>query len=100
MKAIVVIFAMGCRERTRKNIKIPWDRSSCILSVDTAQRHTKIKGLIQGKDIFILESGRIGLIIARRMKLEGADVKVVLEIMPYSSVLDGNSKSVNCCIRW
>jgi len=55
--------------------------------------------LIQGKDIFILESGRIGLIIARRMKLEGADVKVVLEIMPYSSVLDGNSKSVNCCIR-
>jgi len=90
LKAKTIILAMGCRERTRENIIIPGDRPSGILSAGTAQRYTNIEGYIPGKEIIILGSGDIGLIMARRMKLEGANVKAVLEIMPYSSGLVRN----------
>src|SRR6056297_2064322 len=90
LKSKTIILAMGCRERTRENIIIPGDRPSGILSAGTAQRYTNIEGYIPGKEIIILGSGDIGLIMARRMKLEGANVKAVLEIMPYSSGLVRN----------
>ncbi|MBS3811890.1 MAG: FAD-dependent oxidoreductase [Halanaerobiales bacterium] len=90
IKAETIILAMGCRERTRENIQIPGDRPAGILSAGTAQRYTNIEGFIPGKEVMILGSGDIGLIMARRMKLEGADVKAVLEIMPFSSGLVRN----------
>ncbi len=90
MKANTIILAMGCRERTRENIQIPGDRPAGILSAGTAQRYTNIEGFIPGKEVIILGSGDIGLIMARRMKLEGANVKAVLEIMPFSSGLVRN----------
>ncbi|MGM0445413.1 MAG: NAD(P)/FAD-dependent oxidoreductase [Bacillota bacterium] len=90
LKSKTIILAMGCRERTRENIKIPGNRPSGILSAGTAQRYTNIEGYLPGKEVIILGSGDIGLIMARRMKLEGANVKAVLEIMPYSSGLVRN----------
>src|SRR6056297_349418 len=90
IKADAIILAMGCRERTRENIKIPGDRPAGIFSAGTAQRYTNIEGYMPGKEVIILGSGDIGLIMARRMKLEGANVKAVLEIMPYSSGLVRN----------
>ncbi|MFO7815909.1 MAG: FAD-dependent oxidoreductase [Halanaerobiales bacterium] len=90
LKGETIVLAMGCRERTRENIQIPGDRPSGILSAGTAQRYTNIEGYMPGKDVVILGSGDIGLIMARRMKLEGADVKAVLEIMPFSSGLIRN----------
>ncbi len=90
VKGKTIILAMGCRERTRENIKIPGDRPSGILSAGTAQRYTNIEGYMPGEKVVILGSGDIGLIMARRMKLEGADVKAVLEIMPFSSGLVRN----------
>jgi|SRR6056297_310773 len=90
IKAETIILAMGCRERTREKIQIPGDRPAGILSAGTAQRYTNIEGFIPGKEVMILGSGDIGLIMARRMKLEGADVKAVLEIMPFSSGLVRN----------
>lgn len=90
LKAKTIVLAMGCRERTRENIQIPGDRPSGILSAGTAQRYTNIEGYMPGKKVVILGSGDIGLIMARRMRLEGADVKAVLEIMPFSSGLVRN----------
>jgi NADPH-dependent 2,4-dienoyl-CoA reductase/sulfur reductase-like enzyme len=90
VKGETIVLAMGCRERTRENIKIPGDRPSGILSAGTAQRYTNIEGYMPGKEVVILGSGDIGLIMARRMRLEGADVKAVLEIMPFSSGLVRN----------
>ncbi|MCF8001738.1 MAG: FAD-dependent oxidoreductase [Halanaerobiales bacterium] len=90
VKGKTIVLAMGCRERTRENIQIPGDRPSGILSAGTAQRYTNIEGYMPGEEVVILGSGDIGLIMARRMKLEGADVKAVLEIMPYSSGLVRN----------
>ena len=90
LKGKTIVLAMGCRERTRENIKIPGDRPSGILSAGTAQRYTNIEGYMPGKSVVILGSGDIGLIMARRMRLEGADVKAVLEIMPFSSGLVRN----------
>ena len=90
IKADAVFLAMGCRERTRENIKIPGDRLAGVFSAGTAQRYTNIEGFVPGKEVVILGSGDIGLIMARRMKLEGANVKAVLELMPYSSGLVRN----------
>lgn len=88
--ANAVVLAMGCRERTREAINIPGDRPAGVLTAGTAQRYVNIEGYMPGKEVVILGSGDIGLIMARRMRLEGAKVKAVLEIMPYSSGLVRN----------
>jgi len=85
-----VIVATGCRERPRGAINIPGSRPSGIFSAGTAQKLVNIKGYMPGKNVVILGSGDIGLIMARRMTLEGARVLAVCEIMPYSSGLKRN----------
>ncbi len=90
LKAKAVILAMGCRERPRGALGIPGFRPSGIFSAGTAQRFVNIEGLMPGKEVVILGSGDIGLIMARRMTLEGAKVKVVAELMPYSGGLKRN----------
>ncbi|TQI68393.1 NAD(P)/FAD-dependent oxidoreductase [Clostridium sp. KNHs216] len=85
-----VILAMGCRERTREALTIPGERPSGVMTAGTAQRYVNVEGYLPGKEIVILGSGDIGLIMARRLTLEGANVKGVLEIMPYSTGLVRN----------
>jgi len=85
-----IILSMGCRERTRGAINIPGDRSSGIFNAGAAQRYINIEGYMPGKEVVILGSGDIGLIMARRMSLEGAKVKAVVELMPYSNGLNRN----------
>ncbi len=85
-----VILAMGCRERTRGALKIPGERPAGVLTAGAAQRFVNIEGYMPGKEVVILGSGDIGLIMARRMTLEGANVKMVCEIMPYSGGLRRN----------
>lgn len=88
--ADAIILAMGCRERPRGALNIPGYRPAGIYSAGTAQKLTNIDGLMPGKDVVILGSGDIGLIMARRMTLEGAKVHVVAELMPYSGGLKRN----------
>jgi len=83
IKAKSVILAMGCRERSRGALNIPGSRPAGIYTAGTAQRFVNIEGYMPGRKIVILGSGDIGLIMARRMTLEGAEVKMVCEIMPY-----------------
>lgn len=90
IKAGAVILAMGCRERPRGALNIPGYRPAGIFSAGTAQRLMNIEGYSVGKEVVILGSGDIGLIMARRMTLEGAKVKVVAELMPYSGGLKRN----------
>lgn len=90
IKAKSIILAMGCRERPRGAINIPGSRCAGIYSAGTAQKFVNIEGFMPGKEIVILGSGDIGLIMARRMTLEGAKVKAVVELMPYSSGLKRN----------
>lgn len=85
-----VILAMGCRERTRGAISIPGSRPAGIFTAGSAQRYVNIEGYMVGKRIVILGSGDIGLIMARRMTLEGAKVLACVELMPYSSGLNRN----------
>lgn len=85
-----IILAMGCRERTRGAINVPGTRPSGIYTAGTAQRFINMEGYIPGKNVVILGSGDIGLIMARRMTLEGAKVQCVLELMPYSNGLERN----------
>ena len=85
-----VILAMGCRERARGALNIPGYRPAGIYSAGTAQRYVNIEGRMPGKEVVILGSGDIGLIMARRMTLEGAKVKLVAELMPYSGGLKRN----------
>jgi NADPH-dependent 2,4-dienoyl-CoA reductase/sulfur reductase-like enzyme len=92
VKAKAVILAMGCRERTRGAIAIPGYRPSGIWTAGTAQRYLNMEGYLVGKKVFILGSGDIGLIMARRMTLEGAKVCGVAELMPYSNGLPRNIK--------
>lgn len=89
-KAKAVILAMGCRERPRGAINIPGYRPAGIYTAGTAQRLLNVEGLLVGKNVMILGSGDIGLIMARRMTLEGAKVKAVAEIMPFSGGLKRN----------
>ena len=89
-KAKAIVLAMGCRERPRGALNIPGFRPAGIYSAGTAQRFVNIEGFMPGREIVILGSGDIGLIMARRLTLEGAKVKVVAEIMPYSSGLKRN----------
>ncbi len=85
-----IVLAMGCRERTRGAIGIPGARVSGILTAGTAQRYVNMEGYMVGKRVIVLGSGDIGLIMARRMVLEGAEVLACLEIMPYSGGLARN----------
>ena len=88
--AQAVVLAMGCRERTRGAISIPGTRCSGIFTAGAAQRYVNIEGYMVGKRLVILGSGDIGLIMARRMTLEGAKVLACVELMPYSSGLNRN----------
>lgn len=90
LRARAVILAMGCRERPRGALNIPGFRPAGIFSAGTAQRLVNIEGRMPGKEVVILGSGDIGLIMARRMTLEGAAVKLVAELMPYSGGLKRN----------
>ena len=90
LEAKAVVLAMGCRERSRGALNIAGSRPAGIYSAGTAQKYVNIKGYLPGKNVVILGSGDIGLIMARRMTLEGAKVHAVCEIMPYSSGLKRN----------
>ena len=90
MTTKTVILAMGCRERSRGALNIPGYRPAGVYSAGTAQRLVNIEGFMPGRKVVILGSGDIGLIMARRMTLEGAKVQVVAELMPYSGGLKRN----------
>ncbi len=90
IEADAVVLAMGCRERSRGAMNIPGYRPAGIYSAGTAQRYVNIEGRMPGREVVILGSGDIGLIMARRMALQGAKVKMVAEIMPYSGGLRRN----------
>ena len=85
-----LVFAMGCRERTRAQIRVPGTRPAGVYTAGTAQRWVNVEGFMPGKRFVILGSGDIGMIMARRLTLEGAQVERVLEIMPYLSGLSRN----------
>ncbi len=90
LKAKSIVLAMGCRERTRGAISIPGTRPAGVLTAGAAQRYVNIEGHMVGKRVVILGSGDIGLIMARRMTLEGAKVLACVELMPYSGGLQRN----------
>lgn len=96
VKAKAIILAMGCRERTRGAIHIPGFRPAGVWTAGTAQRYLNMEGYLVGKKVFLLGSGDIGLIMARRMTLEGAEVLGVAEIMPYSN---GLPRNIQQCLR-
>ena len=82
-----VVLAMGCRERPRGALGIPGTRPAGIFTAGTAQRYVNMEGCMVGKKVLVLGSGDIGLIMARRMTLEGAQVVACVELMPYSAGL-------------
>ena len=90
IRAQAVVLAMGCRERPRGALNIAGTRPAGIWSAGTAQRMVNMEGYLPGRQVVILGSGDIGLIMARRMTLEGAEVKAVAEVMPYSGGLKRN----------
>ena len=90
INATAIILAMGCRERPRGALDIPGSRASGIMTAGTAQKYVNIDGYMPGQKIVILGSGDIGLIMARRMTLEGAKVEMVCELMPFSGGLQRN----------
>ncbi|MGZ3590959.1 MAG: NAD(P)/FAD-dependent oxidoreductase [Thermodesulfobacteriota bacterium] len=91
-----VVLTMGCRERTRESIVIPGYRPGGIFTAGTAQRWVNIEGYLPGKEIVILGSGDVGMIMARRLTLEGARVKAVVEILPYIGGLIRNEVQCLC----
>ena len=90
IQAKAIVLAMGCRERPRGALEIAGTRCSGIMTAGTAQKYVNLDGYMPGKKVVILGSGDIGLIMARRMTLEGAEVKVVCELMPFSGGLNRN----------
>ena len=96
IQAKAIILAMGCRERTRGALKIPGTRPAGVFTAGMAQKLVNLHGYLPGKEIVILGSGDIGLIMARRMTWEGARVKMVCEIMPYST---GLARNVHQCLN-
>lgn len=96
IRAKAIVLAMGCRERSRGALNIPGTRPSGIFSAGTAQKYVNLKGYLPGKDVVILGSGDIGLIMARRMTLEGAKVHAVCELMPYSG---GLARNIEQCLH-
>ena len=91
-----VVLAMGCRERPKGALNIPGHRPSGIFTAGTAQKFVNMKGYMPGREVVILGSGDIGLIMARRMTLEGAKVKAVCELMPYSG---GLARNIEQCLN-
>lgn len=98
LEARALVLSMGCRERTRPQIMIPGTRPAGIFTAGTAQRFVNVEGYMPGKNFVILGSGDIGMIMARRLTLEGAKVERVLEIMPYLSGLTRNY--VQCLVDY
>ena len=96
IKAKAVILAMGCRERSKGALNIAGERPAGIYSAGTAQKFVNMKGYLPGKKVVILGSGDIGLIMARRMTLEGAKVEAVCELMPYSG---GLTRNIEQCLN-
>ena len=96
IEAGAVILAMGCRERPRGALNIAGSRPAGIYTAGTAQKYVNMKGYMPGKEVIILGSGDIGLIMARRMTLEGALVKAVCELMPYSG---GLARNIEQCLN-
>ena len=96
IKAKAIILAMGCRERSKGALNIAGSRPAGIYSAGTAQKFVNMKGYMPGKNIVILGSGDIGLIMARRMTLEGAKVNAVCELMPYSG---GLARNIEQCLN-
>ena len=90
IQAKAVILTMGCRERTRGAIRIPGERPAGVFTAGAAQRMVNMEGYLPGHKIVILGSGDIGLIMARRMSLEGCKVQACLEICPFSNGLTRN----------
>ncbi|MGX7030105.1 NAD(P)/FAD-dependent oxidoreductase [Vagococcus zengguangii] len=90
LQAKAIVLAMGCRERTRGAIQLPGARPAGIMTAGAAQRYVNMEGYMVGKKVVILGSGDIGLIMARRMTLEGAKVLACIEVMPYSGGLNRN----------
>jgi NADPH-dependent 2,4-dienoyl-CoA reductase/sulfur reductase-like enzyme len=90
IKAKSIVLAMGCREKTRWNAMIPGDRPSGIYTAGVAQTFINLYNIMVGKNVVILGSGDVGLIIARRLKFEGANVLGVVEILPFASGLTRN----------
>lgn len=90
LEASTIVLCMGCRERTRGAVSIPGDRPAGIFTAGTAQRYVNMEGYMVGKRVVVLGSGDIGLIMARRMTLEGAKVLACVELMPYSNGLARN----------
>jgi NADPH-dependent 2,4-dienoyl-CoA reductase/sulfur reductase-like enzyme len=96
LHARAVILAMGCRERNRGNIRIPGSRPSGVFTAGLAQRLVNIEGYVPGKDVVVIGSGDIGLIMARRMSWIGCKVRAVVKIMPYPS---GLARNIVQCLR-
>jgi thioredoxin reductase len=90
IQAKAVVMAMGCRERTRAQVRLPGTRPAGVFTAGTAQRWVNVEGYMPGKNFVILGSGDIGMIMARRLTFEGAKVERVLEVMPYLSGLTRN----------
>ena len=90
LDARAIVLAMGCRERTRAQIMLPGSRPAGVYTAGTAQRFVNVEGHMPGEEFVILGSGDIGMIMARRLTIEGAKVKRVLEIMPYLTGLTRN----------
>ena len=96
IEAGAVILAMGCRERPKGALNIAGRRPSGVYTAGTAQKYVNMKGYMPGREVVILGSGDIGLIMARRMTLEGANVRAVLELMPYSG---GLARNIEQCLN-
>ena len=94
--AKAVILAMGCRERPRGALNTPGERPAGVYTAGTAQKYVNMKGYMPGREVVILGSGDIGLIMARRMTLEGAKVHAVCELMPYSG---GLARNIEQCLN-
>ncbi len=96
IQAGVVVLAMGCRERPAGALTIPGNRPAGVYTAGAAQKYVNMKGLMPGREVVILGSGDIGLIMARRMTLEGAHVHAVCELMPYSG---GLARNIEQCLH-
>jgi NADPH-dependent 2,4-dienoyl-CoA reductase/sulfur reductase-like enzyme len=96
LRARAVILAMGCRERNRGNIRIPGSRPAGVYTAGLAQRLVNVEGYVPGKDVVVIGSGDIGLIMARRMSWIGCKVHAVVEILPYPS---GLTRNIVQCLR-
>ena len=96
VQAKAIVLAMGCRERSRGALNIPGNRPAGVYSAGAAQKFVNMKGYLPGRKVVILGSGDIGLIMARRMTLEGAEVQAVCEVMPYSG---GLQRNIQQCLK-